>query len=575
MIRTARAAIVLRAFFPGALAGAQIAGLLFFLNPHLPFGVAPVARGMLYFGLVLGMLALVVTLPWTWDRPERSRKVLPWGLTTVLTAAALGTWTHASYYALFLPPGINIRMIKAAALLSLAAVICFYTALLHHLRRRPYGRRSHLLFGLMAVASIYFLMERREAFKPRIGPVPRATTFQGGSRPQLCVVGLDAATLDVILPLAEQGRLPFFDKILEEGAHARLSSIIPTRHDPLWSTLATGKYPYQHGVVGDREFEAVFLPDSQFLRLLPVGVRFERWGVWGEVRRVDAGRRQVLAIWEILARLEIPTAVVGWPLTSPPPSRVQLALSDRYFDSADPAEIRPPELAERSRLFRVRIRELDAGLVSRFGPSPPKVVLEALAADEWRQDLSFFLLDQDPSLDAFFLVLPGLREVSRRYFGAFSAVQFEGDLDPESVRGAQLLSAYYSYLDDFLAQLWARTPAPRLLVVASAHGAEGGHGGREAWRILSRRPAMEGTFDRGPDGVLMLLGEGLRPGQRVRSAELADLVPTLLYGMGFPIARDFDGAVLTTAFDTGFLARRPLSFVPSYETLVAERPPSR
>jgi hypothetical protein len=41
----------------------------------------------------------------------------------------------------------------------------------------------------------------------------------------------------------------------------------------------------------------------------------------------------------------------------------------------------------------------------------------------------------------------------------------------------------------------------------------------------------------------------------------------VLYGLGFPIARDLDGGVLTTAFESPFLARQPLTFVPSYETL--------
>ena len=70
----------------------------------------------------------------------------------------------------------------------------------------------------------------------------------------------------------------------------------------------------------------------------------------------------------------------------------------------------------------------------------------------------------------------------------------------------------------------------------------------------------------------MFLGEGVQPGS-IRPAELVDMVPTLLYGLGFPIARDLDGAVLTTAFGTAFLARRPLTFLPSYEALAEHAEP--
>ena len=48
---------------------------------------------------------------------------------------------------------------------------------------------------------------------------------------------------------------------------------------------------------------------------------------------------------------------------------------------------------------------------------------------------------------------------------------------------------------------------------------------------------------------------------------------TLLYSVGLPIARDLDGRVLTAAFESAFLARQPLTFVPSYETLQLEADP--
>ncbi len=50
-------------------------------------------------------------------------------------------------------------------------------------------------------------------------------------------------------------------------------------------------------------------------------------------------------------------------------------------------------------------------------------------------------------------------------------------------------------------------------------------------------------------------------------------MPTVLYGLHFPIAGDLDGRVLTAAFEASFLARNPLTFVPSYETLAARAEP--
>ena len=264
----------------------------------------------------------------------------------------------------------------------------------------------------------------------------------------------------------------------------------------------------------------------------------------------------------------MPTALVGWPQTALTAGGVHQALTERFFDGGGEARFaQPADLAERARLFRTQVDEIDPTITSRFGSQPPDGVVAALSRDLWRQDLSFFLLDQAPQIEALFVVLPGLAEITSGYFGGYSAVHFDGLQEKAAVQAAGLVSAYYAYLDDLLAQLWERGGEPRMLVVVSTHGAAGPQGWRRARRLMLRQGAVEG--DLGSDGVLMFLGEGVRPGS-MGPAELVDLVPTLLYGLGFPIARDLDGAVLTTAFETSFLARRPLTFLPSYEAL-AER----
>jgi len=562
-----RVAALLCGLLPGVLAGTQVAGLLFFLNPHLPFEPRTVLRGVGYYSLLLGAATLLLHLPWAWRRPGRVRRFLPISVTVVLAAASVTAWIHASYFSFFLPPGINRRLLKAAIWLSLATLICFYTVLVHRLRQRPYGRRSQLLFLLVSLASVYVVVERREAFRPEPGPAPRATTFEGSTRPNLCVIGVDSATLDAILPLEERGRLPFFGKILREGSHARLKPLLPVRRTALWTTLGTGKYPYFHGVVGESSYPAGFLAPGARLTLLPLGIGFEGWGLRGTSRPIDSRALRVRPLWQILSRLGAPTGTVGWPLTSPPGEGIEITVSERFFAlGGQPEEVSPAELAERARLFETRPAEIDPAIASRFGSEPPPAVLRALARDLWIRDLGIFLIDQEPRLEAFFLQLPGLAEVSRRYFGGFSAVQFRGVQDPRSVEAAQLVSAYYAQLDELLAGFWELLPEPRLLVVVSVHGVEEARGLREARRRLLRRSPLDGYTDGGPEGVLTFLGDGIEPGAMLRPAELVDLVPTLLYGLGFPIARDLDGAVLTDAFETGFLARHPLTFVPSYET---------
>ena len=537
---------------PGALIGVHLAGLIFFLNPRLPFALRPVLRGVVAYGALIGLIGLALHLPFTWGRPRRAGRILPWSLTLALAAAALLDWTHASYYSYFLPPGINERLIKTALWLSLGALIAFYTALLHALQRRRYGVRSRLAFALIALLSIYAMVERREAFRPRPRSTPRPAAVEAGQRPKLWVIGIDSATLDAILPLAGQGRLPFLAAVLQGGAYGRLGSLSPTRRDAVWTTLATGKYPFKHGITGRRSYSAGLLAPGGELRLVPMGISFRHWGTLGGTPLPPGTLvREALALWEILPRLGVPAGVVGWPEAAPASGEPVFALSDRFFGE----EPRQPWIAP--------------ALASRFGTRPPRWLLEALAGDLRRQSLTLSLAGRNPRAEAVFLLLPGLREVSRRAFGGFSAVQFEGE--PASARAArqaaERLAAYYEQLDALLAETWSRTAGPRLLAVVSAYGVDPQGAWRRIWGRMAPGRGLGGEFLDAPDGAILLYGAGVRPGALLTGARLVDVAPTLLYGLGFPVARDLDGQVLTAAFDKGFLAENPVTFFPSYEGL--------
>jgi len=557
-------------FAPGALVGVQLAGLIFFLNPGLPFAVGPVLRGCLIYGSLLGLASLALHLPFTWGRPRRARRALPWSLAAALAASALLDASHASYYAYYLPTGINDRLVKTAMWLSLGALIAFYTALLHAFHHRRYGWRSRWGLALIGVLSIYATVERREAFRPRPAATPRPAAVESGGRPRLWVIGIDSATLDAILPLAGQGRLPFLANVLQNGAYGRLSTLVPTRRDAMWTSLATGQYPFKHGIAGRRSFPADFLAPGAQLRLLPTGISFQRWGTLGAAPLPPGTpRRQALALWEILPRLGVPSGVVGWPAAGATEGEATFALSDRFFSgSPEPGSAWPPELAARGEAFRPRRQDLDPAIQSRFGPLARETLVDSLTEDLWRQALATSLADQNPKVEAVFLVLPGLREVSRRWFGGWSAVQFEGEQTaPETRAAAERVAAYYTRLDDLLAEMWSRQSGPRLLAVVSAYGVNPLGGWRRVWGQMTPGAALGGEFQGGPDGALLLYGEGIRPNALLTGARLVDVAPTLIYGLGFPVSRDLDGQVLTAAFDKRFLAGNPVSFFPSYEGL--------
>lgn len=567
----ARFRLLLIASLPGWLAGSLLTGLLFFLNPGLPFHALTVARGALYYGASFALVSALLLGAAGRFRLTRVARSLPWALTVVLAWTAALAWYHASHYSYFLPPGINIRLIKAAALISLAALAAFYTALLHTLNRRSYGRRSRIGLALLSVAAVYLMLERRDAFERRPESAPLPTALEDVQVPHLLAIGVDGATFEALLPLAEQGLLPFLSRPLIAGARARLRPLTPDVPSASWSTVATGKLPYRHQVL-DREFYLVpALGREAYLALLPQTVGFRAWGAPAPRRRpMDATHRQALTLWEILGILGYPTGVLGWPAAVPSRTPVEFAFSERYF-RGEPTEAQatPAELVERGLLFRLGPSEVPTELLSSLGideEAASRDLSVALADDLWRTGLTTFLLEQSPGIHSLFLRLPGLAEVSDGDYGGFDAVQFGGRSGAQARAAAACVAGYYRFVDTQVARLWEAWPPPKTLALVSTHGYEG----PRPWRRLLDPvlgSALGGHADADAEGVLLLWAEGTRAGALDR-AELVDVMPTLLYALGLPLPRDLDGRVLTASFTSEFLARHPLTFVPSYETVV-------
>ena len=285
---------------PGLLAGAHAANQLFFLNPDLPFAPRTLIRVGLVYAAIGGLLSLLLLTPVTWGKGRRAQRLLPWATTFVLAAVAITDFVFASRYSYYLPPGINRRMIKAALWLTLVALIFFYTALLHTLHRRPYRFRSRWGLTLLALASIYVMAERREAFNPVPGPAPLPSAVELDRRPTLYVVGLGGASLDAILPLATQGRLPFFARLLEEGVYARPGSLAPVQGEALWTTLATGRLPYKHGIVSNQVFPAGLVAQDGWVSMLPTRIGTLLWETLTTPKLIDATHRRTVAIWDVL-----------------------------------------------------------------------------------------------------------------------------------------------------------------------------------------------------------------------------------------------------------------------------------
>lgn len=566
------ARLVLAMWVPGAVLGAHLALLLFFLNPALEPRWSVLLRAIGALALLFGMASLAVLSIGLARRSRRPLLSPAWATTLALAVAAMLQWIHASLFSYYLPPGLDTRLIKAAAGVSAVTLICFYTALLHAVQRRGWGWRSRYGIGALVMLSLVTTAERRWAYEGSSAPPARTIVRSDAPRPRLLVVAVEGATLDAILPLAEQGRLPFLATILRQGVYGRLQTVAPVRRLPAWHSVSTGVYPFRHGVVSEDTLQAPFLHSRAVLSLPPRWTGLSRWGaLLGVRRRGLAPPSRAPALWTILETLGGRISLVGWPSPAAEVAALPQALPESFFTrpGAATATVDGPlrRLAVES---RPTVDSVDPRIFTRIAPDASKRIRAAVVSDLWRASVADSLLAGQSGMDAVFLGLPGLLEVSRRFFGGYAAVQFDGDTRADHVAAAQILTGYYAFLDGLLARLWSGLSGPRLLVLVSAYGVREPSGWRRLGSSLSPMSSLGGRIDGGADGVVMLLGDSLRSGSFLDRAVLTDIAPTLLYGLGLPVARDADGKVLTGAFGTTFLSRTPVTFVPSYASIVAD-----
>lgn len=133
---------------------------------------------------------------------------------------------------------------------------------------------------------------------------------------KVLVIGLDAATLDLIESWVAEGHLPAFRHLLEKGCRARPWAVVPCLTSPAIPTLYTGRNPAKLGIVGWRK------PDGSI---------------------VHSGDVEGPAVWDILTAQGFKSCIAGLGVTYPPRPIKGILLSGSV-PSEDSNYIYPSEL---------------------------------------------------------------------------------------------------------------------------------------------------------------------------------------------------------------------------------------
>ncbi|MBD3367947.1 MAG: hypothetical protein GF405_07230 [Candidatus Eisenbacteria bacterium] len=457
-----------------------------------------------------------------------------WGLLTVTFLPLKGSEAFVQAGRL---TTIQLNMIGLAAVLIAGYVLGLVAAwaavrvrrLLTH-RLTPPGLRT--LAGALAAALLIVALLGPGARVPGAGVSRRSAA-------RVAVIGVDGCDWDMLGPLVEAGRLPTFERLMEEGTYGPLLSLEPLVSPRIWTTIATGRLPSAHGIED-------FVDDSG--------------------TPVNATMRRAPTIWEVVSASGGVVNVIGWYVTWPVDDVRGVMISDRMHTLA-----RAPLQAYHAlsgeptdgRLERFGRFSFDPGY-GRYDESDLRYQRNRIVDEPLRWG---FLRDT---------IYGAAAEASvPRYHPDFVAVYYRGvdfvqhffwqysqpdaftGVDREAVAAyGDVIPNYYEFQDALLARLLDSLGPDMNVIIVSDHGFQA---------RLDRdpsKPQLTGMHDL--RGVYIASGPAFRNGGLVEGPTILDIAPTALAVMGVPVSEEMEGRVLTEIVRQEHLASHPVTTVPSY-----------
>ncbi len=371
---------------------------------------------------------------------------------------------------------------------------------------------------------------------------------KGGGQPpagKVLVIGLDGAEWDLIHPMVAAGELPNLGRLMGEGVHGKLRSLEPLAKSPaIWTTIATGKSPAEHGIKG--------FVDQMHGRPLTQNIR------------------RVRAIWNIASGVGRTTGVVGWLMSWPAEEVNGFVVSD-YLQYAAAKGVRvngrthPAELEAAIASQVVDWRQVPWSFVQGFLDAPldtaamSQELANLLQPIKWiaAGDMTFARvgagLYRERRPDLFAVYLRGMDAMGHLYWNYMTPEAVpEGTLLPEGMRYATgAMRAYYRYVDGLIQPFLEAADENTTILVVSDHGFHGG---------LDRGVEMHKL-----DGVIIMAGRDVGRGE-ITGASVYDVTPTVLALLGLPPAQDMRGKILWSALAPTIPRERFSQTIATYET---------
>ncbi|MCB1054564.1 MAG: alkaline phosphatase family protein [Acidobacteria bacterium] len=374
----------------------------------------------------------------------------------------------------------------------------------------------------------------------------RPVSADGAPR-KVVILGFDGLDPEAVRRWCEAGKLPHFSQLAEGGAFGRLRSREPLLSPIIWTTIATGRLPVDHGITN-------FVTRST---------------TDGEELPVTSRQRRTRALWNLFTDAGRSVAVVGWWASWPAEAVDGAMVSDRaglHFLLQDelagedlPAVVYPPELeADVDAMLR---RPEDVGLdeLAAYADVPPGALDHPFDFKDQIDHLRWAIATTDAyraigedlerrlDPDLLMVYFEATDSVAHLFGHLVGRHDLAGELAEQQKHYGHVVEAMYRRADAILGEYLERLPDDAVLLVMSDHGFELGELPEDPSKTRDLR-RVSAEFHR-IDGVFYAYGAGVRPGFEIEGASILDVTPTVLALAGLPASQEMPGRVLAEAFE--------------------------
>ncbi|MDP6409315.1 MAG: alkaline phosphatase family protein [Planctomycetota bacterium] len=384
------------------------------------------------------------------------------------------------------------------------------------------------------------------------------------------LVGIDGASWDVFDFVLADGVMPRLAELCARGSKAELRSMSPTASAILWTTIATGKLPKKHGILG-------FVTETEAGETVPVSSTLRRvdalWNICGSAG-VSVGFLAWWVSWPAEPVRGFMITDYAWPLRKDARgfatgADADIEREDRTWPRELMAELEPLNLTE-ARLSTERLDELG---ISSIPPVRGYAIRDIFLKDVSIAAMTRHMVEKgngESLIATYFDGYDAFCHVFWPAYRAYSAARRQGEaalagLDPSWRALGVAMDTHLGRIDASVGFLMDEARPEDTILVISDHGFFDNPGRKPIERTYG--DFIEGqAFWHTERGILAAMGGPIRSGAGDLGATVLDVTPTVLALLGLPVGEDMDGKVLRGLFTDAFLAEHPVTTIPTHES---------